>query len=164
MPLSEEHLRQLRELLGHRDAKIQAQGRELLVSLAHEPDALRGCRLAGAHLSQISLAGRDLRDTDLTAAWLEHADLSGTDLRGAILDDARLAHARLSDADLSGASMRGATLDEAPPGTLHDSIEPGFEFGENRNRFGLAYPKQFFRAETFFPGSTFNGIEFTDIF
>ncbi len=113
MPLSEEHLRQLRELLGHRDAKIQAQGRELLVSLAHEPDALRGCRLAGAHLSQISLAGRDLRDTDLTAAWLEHADLSGTDLRGAILDDARLAHARLSDADLSGASMRGATLDEA---------------------------------------------------
>ncbi|MFT5679417.1 MAG: hypothetical protein ACI8RZ_000321 [Myxococcota bacterium] len=113
MPLSDAQLSQIRSLLQHRDSAVQAQGQELLVTLAQERNALRGHNLARTHLERIDLSGRDLRDINLTGAWLEGANLRGADLRGATLDEAALSDAVLEGADLSGASMRDAVLSGA---------------------------------------------------
>ena len=56
----------------------------------------------------------DLRDADLSDAYLRGADLSDADLRGADLSDADLSGADLSDADLSGADLSGAILPKEP--------------------------------------------------
>ena len=57
--------------------------------------------------------GADLRDVDLTDAYLAEADLTGADLREADVTDADLREADLTDADLRKAGLPGADLREA---------------------------------------------------
>ena len=71
---------------------------------------LSGANLRDAYLSGANLRGADLRDANLSDANLSDAYLSGADLRGANLRDANLSDANLSDANLSGADLRGANL------------------------------------------------------
>jgi hypothetical protein len=71
---------------------------------------LSGANLRDAYLSGANLRGADLRDANLRDANLSDAYLSGADLSGANLRDANLSDANLSDANLSGADLRGANL------------------------------------------------------
>ncbi|MCA8251799.1 pentapeptide repeat-containing protein [Burkholderia sp. AU31624] len=71
--------------------------------------------LRGAYLRGANLSGADLSDADLSDAYLSDADLRGANLsdaylRGANLSGANLSDADLSDADLSDAYLRGAYL------------------------------------------------------
>ena len=54
-----------------------------------------------------NLSGADLRDANLSCAYLRGANLRDADLRGANLSCASLRGANLSDADLRGAYIRG---------------------------------------------------------
>lgn len=58
--------------------------------------------------SQISFSGADLRDANLSHAWL-----NGIDLRDANLSNANLQGAQLKDAQLKGANFWGAHLEKA---------------------------------------------------
>jgi uncharacterized protein YjbI with pentapeptide repeats len=84
---------------------------------------LREADLSGAYLIEADLSGADLsgaylieadfRVADLSGAYLIEADLSKADLSGADLSGAYLIKADLSKADLSGADLSGAELREA---------------------------------------------------
>jgi hypothetical protein len=74
--------------------------------------------LYGIDLSEALLSRADLREADLSlaqlcGALLSEVDMSGARLRGANLCDADLRGALLSEADLSEADLRGALLSEA---------------------------------------------------
>ena len=57
-----------------------------------------------------NLSGEDLRNADLSCAYLIGADLRYADLRYADLSDANLRYADLSDANLKWADLRGVDL------------------------------------------------------
>ena len=61
---------------------------------------LRDADLSGAYLRGADLRRADLRDADLRGAYLRDADLRGADLRDAYLRDADLRGADLRDANL----------------------------------------------------------------
>ncbi len=99
--------------------EIQVGGRSLSEILDdHDTWLQSGCekgvraKLAGADLSSVHLADRDLRQADLTEADLRGADLSRLRLNGAVLRDTDFRHATLSNADLS---------DDADPITIRNS-------------------------------------------
>ena len=99
--------------------EIQVGGRSLSEILDdHDTWLQSGCekgvraKLAGADLSSVHLADRDLRQADLTEADLRGADLSRLRLNGAVLRDTDFRHATLSNADLS---------DDADPVTIRNS-------------------------------------------
>ena len=62
-------------------------------------------------LLKMARAGANLKDADLSGAYLFRADLSGASLNGADLSSANLVWANLSGPDLSGAALLGANLD-----------------------------------------------------
>ena len=64
--------------------------------------------LHAADLSSSNLSGALLRDVDLTEANLEDADLRGAHLEGADLSGANLRNADFSDADVRGAKIERA--------------------------------------------------------
>ncbi|MEU2254434.1 pentapeptide repeat-containing protein [Nocardia xishanensis] len=70
-------------------------------------DGPRGT-LGGAGLN---FHGADLRDLDLSDAYLAIADLDGVNLAGTDLDRATLLGTKLKDADLSGAYLHKAEAD-----------------------------------------------------
>lgn len=80
--------------------------------------ARRGVSLSDVDLAGLELRGAFLAGVDLRGAGLEGADLSGcylrrAALRGAYLRGARLAHAFLGSADLQKADLREADLSRA---------------------------------------------------
>jgi uncharacterized protein YjbI with pentapeptide repeats len=72
--------------------------------------SLAGANLARADLSGARLGGVSLRGANLSRAKLFRADLSQADLRGASLFKANLSQADLSGADLAAADLSGAFL------------------------------------------------------
>ena len=74
---------------------------------------LRDADLTDAYLMGADLTGADLRGADLTDAHLNDACLINADLRGAYLTDANLTGACLMGADLTGACLMGADLTDA---------------------------------------------------
>ena len=71
---------------------------------------LSAMQTEGLSLSQVLLAGADLRGCHLAGADLRGADLRRANLQGAVLDAADLTGADLSEANLGMASLKGATL------------------------------------------------------
>jgi pentapeptide repeat protein len=69
---------------------------------------LRGANLREADLTKAWLKGADLRGADLTRTWLEGVDLRGADLTGAILYGTSLKYANLFEANITGATFWGA--------------------------------------------------------
>jgi uncharacterized protein YjbI with pentapeptide repeats len=60
-----------------------------------------------------NLAGKDLRNINVSTDDLQAADLSGTTLSGALLRGVDLTGANLSEANLRGAHLEGANLSSA---------------------------------------------------
>lgn len=91
--------------------EIEAYVREFAeAGLVHELD-LRNANLSYAYLLDANLFNADLSGANLERANLIHADLSGADLRNANLSGADLRHAWLSGANLSDADLTGAIID-----------------------------------------------------
>jgi uncharacterized protein YjbI with pentapeptide repeats len=71
------------------------------------------CNLSGADLTQLNLAGANLRGADLSGATLSQANLTNADLTGANLEGAILNSVNLSGASLTGANLKSASLENA---------------------------------------------------
>lgn len=77
--------------------------------LKGEPDGVRA-NLAGAYLSEMNLAGRNLYKANLGCAILDHANLQGANLQQAWLRSANMTYADLEGADLTCADLHHADL------------------------------------------------------
>jgi uncharacterized protein YjbI with pentapeptide repeats len=88
-------------------------------------------------LTRTNLVGADLREADLSGAYLLQANLRGANLAAADLCGARLEGANLHDVDLQAANLTGAILEGANPrgapiteeqldhiGSLEDALVP----------------------------------------
>ena len=73
-------------------------------------EILDRANLRNADLSYAYLTGANLRGANLRGAYLRDANLRGADLAGAYLRDANLRGANLLGADLGGADLGGADL------------------------------------------------------
>lgn len=74
---------------------------------------LSNITLAGADLYQTNFRGSNLTDADLSEANLSHARLSGADLSGAYLGNANLRYADFQRASLALSNLIGANLEGA---------------------------------------------------
>jgi uncharacterized protein YjbI with pentapeptide repeats len=79
----------------------------------HTEQNLRGVDVSGLDLSNIKLAGLDMRDVDFHDCDLTGARFAGLDMRGCNFSNAKLDNANLAGADLRGANLRGATMVKA---------------------------------------------------
>ncbi len=93
--------------------------------------SLSGFNLSDSDFWEANLRYADLQCADLSGASLNDADLQGADLRYADLSEADLQFADLRDADLSGASLRDASLSRIPDGwSYSELIKEGADLSE----------------------------------
>ncbi len=71
------------------------------------------CDFSGANLTQLNLAGVNLRDANLKGATLSQVNLTNADLTGANLEAAILNSANLNGASLTGTNLKSASLENA---------------------------------------------------
>jgi uncharacterized protein YjbI with pentapeptide repeats len=74
---------------------------------------LKGANLAGAYLERANLSEADLSGANLSEANLSEADLKRANLSGASLNRTNFSKANLSDCDLSDTDLRSVILNEA---------------------------------------------------
>jgi hypothetical protein len=91
------------------DEELTAGDPGLSFTLSLRSD-LAGVDLRERDLTRAYLVGKDLSRANLTGAELSEAELTGATLRGAVLYDAVLSTAQLEGADLRGAVLDGADL------------------------------------------------------
>ncbi|HLF42138.1 MAG TPA: pentapeptide repeat-containing protein [Acidimicrobiia bacterium] len=72
--------------------------------------------LENCNLSDVDLAGVDMRDSNLSLSDLRGANMAGTDLSGFDLEGANFAGADLREADLSGTALSATRFREEDRG------------------------------------------------
>ena len=94
------------------NARGQVVGRRDMRAALWQPIAALGCHetLAGCNLKQANLTGAYLEDRNLSGANLKDANLTNANLTGADLTNANLKDANLTNANLTGTKLTGANV------------------------------------------------------